>query len=181
MSMYNVVVPFVAKWEGLKLCPYYCSADHLTIGYGEVIRNQKYYGKYLGKDLKTICRKIRSKNSRYRANKIIRHTVGNLITAYIAREDFKDSLKINYWYGIRRVLPKGLNDNQCAALLSLAYNIGIYNFRSSTLVRKLNTGDFIGASNEFVRWNKARVKGKLTVIRGLTRRRLAEKALFLKE
>jgi len=70
-------------------------------------------------------------------------------------------------------VPPG--DNAFAALVSLAFNIGLGNFRRSTLLRRLNAGDRLGAAAEFARWNKA--KGK--VLAGLTRRRAAEAALFL--
>ena len=46
---------------------------------------------------------------------------------------------------------------------------------TSTLLRKLNAGDYAGAADEFLRWNKAGGK----VLNGLTRRREAERALFL--
>lgn len=67
-----------------------------------------------------------------------------------------------------------LSQNQYDALVSFAYNVGGGAFTKSTLVLKLNKGDYIGASNEFLRWNKAGGK----VLSGLTRRRKAEKALF---
>ncbi|HEX7856042.1 MAG TPA: lysozyme [Sphingobium sp.] len=64
--------------------------------------------------------------------------------------------------------------NQFDAMVSLAFNIGITNFTSSTLLRKHRAGDHIGARAEFARWNKARGK----VLAGLTRRRAAEAALY---
>ena len=69
-----------------------------------------------------------------------------------------------------------VNENQYGALVSLAYNIGPGAFLRSTLLRKLNAGDYAGAADQFRVWNKA--KGK--VLKGLTRRREAERALFLK-
>lgn len=74
-----------------------------------------------------------------------------------------------------------LNENQYDALASFVYNLGAGNFKSSTLLRKLNLGDYVGAANEFPRWNKQRNKktGKLEVLRGLTKRRAEEKELFL--
>ena len=69
-----------------------------------------------------------------------------------------------------------LNDNQVAALYSFVFNIGGTNFRTSTLLRKLNQGDYAGAADQFQRWNKQ--KGK--VLRGLTKRRAAEAKLFRK-
>jgi lysozyme len=64
------------------------------------------------------------------------------------------------------------------ALTSFVFNLGPGNFRSSTLLRKINVGDFEGAALEFSRWNKARVNGVLQPLAGLTRRRTAEAALF---
>mgnify|MGYP003598693782 CR=1 FL=1 len=69
-----------------------------------------------------------------------------------------------------------LNQNQFDALVSFAYNVGIGNFKQSTLLKKLNNSDFIGASLEFKKWNKSNSK----VLKGLVRRRLKEKELFLK-
>ena len=63
---------------------------------------------------------------------------------------------------------------QMAALISLAYNIGVGALSGSTLLRKLNSGDYSGAAEQFPRWNRAGGK----VMRGLTTRRNAEAALF---
>lgn len=65
------------------------------------------------------------------------------------------------------------------ALVSFVYNLGEGNFRASTLLRMLNDGKYEAAAAQFVRWNKARVRGKLVPLRGLTRRREAERDLFL--
>lgn len=64
------------------------------------------------------------------------------------------------------------------ALTSFVFNLGPGNFRSSTLLKKINVGDFDGATQEFSKWNKARVDGVLQPLAGLTRRRTAEAALF---
>ena len=72
-----------------------------------------------------------------------------------------------------------LTPNQLGALTSLAYNAGMRVVTNSTLARKLNAGNYAGAANEFVRWNKANKGGKLVPFAGLTRRRQAERALFL--
>ena len=64
------------------------------------------------------------------------------------------------------------------ALSSFTFNLGCGNLMTSTLLRELNADDFKGAANEFPRWNKARVNGQLTVLRGLTLRRYAEKYVF---
>lgn len=68
-----------------------------------------------------------------------------------------------------------LTQNQFDALVSFAYNVGLGAFQDSTLLKLLNAGDIDGASKQLERWNKAGGK----VSNGLTRRRNAEKALFL--
>lgn len=67
-----------------------------------------------------------------------------------------------------------LSKNQFSALLLFVYNIGISAFANSTMLRKINTKDFIGAANEFDRW----VYDNGNKIPGLVRRRKAEKAMF---
>lgn len=68
-----------------------------------------------------------------------------------------------------------LGEYRRAALVSFAYNVGQANLCSSTLARKLNAGDAVGACNELPRWNRA----KGIVLPGLTRRRATEQAMCL--
>lgn len=68
-----------------------------------------------------------------------------------------------------------INDNQFAALVSFTYNVGRGALSSSTLLKKLNSGDMQGAADQFLKWDYA---GGV-VVKGLTRRRQAERALFL--
>ena len=68
-----------------------------------------------------------------------------------------------------------LTPNQHGALVSLVFNIGCGNFRSSTLLRMLNAGDPSAAAGQFTRWNRANGQ----VMAGLTRRREAERTLFI--
>ena len=81
-----------------------------------------------------------------------------------------------YEADVARLVKVPLNENQHAALVSFTYNLGAGNLGSSTLLRKLNAGDYVGAAAEFPRWNKAGGK----VLAGLTRRRKAEQTLFNK-
>ena len=69
-----------------------------------------------------------------------------------------------------------LTQNQFDTLVSFVFNLGVGNFRHSTLLKKLNAGDDDGAAQEFGRW--IHVGGK--ALPGLVRRREAERALFLK-
>ncbi|NIJ21083.1 GH24 family phage-related lysozyme (muramidase) [Sphingomonas naasensis] len=66
------------------------------------------------------------------------------------------------------------SQHQFDAMVSFAYNVGIGNLSSSTLLRLHKAGDFAGAQAQFGRWNKAAGK----VLPGLTRRRAAEAALY---
>lgn len=67
-----------------------------------------------------------------------------------------------------------LTQNEFDALVSFVFNLGCGNFRRSSLLRLLNRGDFGLAASEFERWNRAGGK----VVRGLTRRRKAEREMF---
>lgn len=71
-----------------------------------------------------------------------------------------------------------LTQNQYDALCSLVFNIGGTAFTTSTLLKKLNGGDYLGAASEFMKWRKATVNGKKIPLLGLIKRRQAEKALF---
>lgn len=68
-----------------------------------------------------------------------------------------------------------LKQNEFDALVSFAFNVGAGAFKGSTLLKKLNAGDRIGAADQFLRWDKS----KGIALAGLTRRRLAERNLFI--
>jgi len=70
-----------------------------------------------------------------------------------------------------------LNENQYSALVDFVYNIGRNNFAASTLLKRLNSGKYATAANEFVKWVYAGGRR----IDGLARRRAAERTLFLTE
>ena len=71
-----------------------------------------------------------------------------------------------------------LTQDQFDALVDFTFNAGCGAFKGSTLLRKLNAGDFVGADAQFAAWNKIRVNGVLTASKGLDNRRTAEDALF---
>lgn len=72
-----------------------------------------------------------------------------------------------------------LTENQFSALVSFVFNLGAHRLKISTLRMKLNRGDYIGAADEFLRWNKAVVNSVLVPAAGLTKRRIEERILFL--
>lgn len=72
-----------------------------------------------------------------------------------------------------------LMQGQFDALVSLAFNISLGQFRQSEIVGHLNAGNYLAAANGFDLWRKARLNGRVMVVDALVRRRAAEKALFL--
>lgn len=142
--------------------PYLCPADVWTIGWGHAITEG-------GVQLKGSAHRARAKAlfpggiTRAQAEALL---AGDLIPRAAV---------------VSRLCKVPLNDGQFGALMALLYNIGEGNLAASTLLRRLNQGDFAGAAEQFLAWDKARVKGVLTALRGLTRRRRAERAMFLGE
>jgi len=77
--------------------------------------------------------------------------------------------------GVSRRVTAPLSSSEFGALVSFAFNVGLGNFKGSTLLRLLNAGDFKGAADQFARWNRAGGK----ILPGLVKRRYAERTLFL--
>lgn len=80
------------------------------------------------------------------------------------------------WNLMKPYIKVDLNDYQRGALVSFTFNLGIGNFSRSTLLKKLNKGDYSGAAKEFDKWVYAGGK----VYPGLVRRRKEERELFLR-
>lgn len=83
---------------------------------------------------------------------------------------------------INRLVKVNINQNQFDALGSLVFNIGASQFSKSSVLRRLNAGEYEEAANAFLMWNKQKDKktGKMNVLPGLVKRRQEERALFLK-
>lgn len=80
--------------------------------------------------------------------------------------------ELNEFEGVLKQCVKvPLHQYEYDAYVSLEYNIGPHAFCTSTLVRKLNAGDYAGACAEISRWNKAGGR----VVKGLVIRRAAER------
>lgn len=99
---------------------------------------------------------------------------GYSIDKNAAEKMLPDLLNKKYGPAVLNKVKVPLNDQQYSALTSLVYNIGPTNFGKSTLLKKLNEGDYSGAAEQFKVWNKAGGK----TLEGLVRRRDAESALF---
>ncbi|WP_441254538.1 lysozyme [Bradyrhizobium sp. 613_E4_N2_2] len=79
---------------------------------------------------------------------------------------------------VSKLVRVPLSQNMFDALCDFAFNLGRAALAGSTLLRKLNDGDYSGAAAEFAKWNKAHVNGVLVELDGLTKRRHAEAELF---
>ena len=142
-------IELIKKFEGCKLTAYRDSVGVWTIGFGHT------------KDVKADM----------------------VITAEQAEQFLKDDMG-HFEYGVNKLLKTlktTVTQNQFDALISFAFNLGLGNLRKSTLAKKLyvmqqNDRDSVqDVADEFPRWNKAGGQ----VLTGLTKRRNAERALFL--
>lgn len=106
------------------------------------------------------------------------HTVGvkkgDKITQAQADKMLAEDLAI-YEQGVQSMVKRTLTQGQFDALVSFSFNVGLGALGRSTLLRLLNSGDWQAASQQFARRNKAGGR----VLPGLTRRREAERALFV--
>lgn len=83
------------------------------------------------------------------------------------------------WNAIKGNITRPISDNQKAAIMCFAFNVGASAFNNSTLLKKLNAGDTAGAAAEFMKWNKITVAGVKQESQGLTNRRKSEQTLFM--
>ena len=135
----------IKLFEGCKLVAYKCSAAKDTIGYGNTFFEN-------GTPVKPG-----DKITQERANELFE----------IIAKDFADKVK--------PLIKSAVTPNQFAALTSFAYNAGIGNLKSSTLLRKVNANpNDVTIAQEFAKWVRANNK----VLAGLQRRREAEAKLY---
>lgn len=143
-----LAIPLIKKFEGCRLHAYpdpASGAEPWTIGYGAT-----------GPDIRadTVW-------TQQQADDDLARRVAVLVT------EVCDALTIP--------LTVPLSDASCSALVSFAYNCGIYALRSSTLLHRISGGDALAASYEFAHWVHAAGK----VNHGLVKRRAEERAVFI--
>lgn len=112
-------------------------------------------------------------NTRYANGQPVRE--GDTITQATADELFR-AILAKFEAAVEKAAP-GAAAYQFGALVSFAYNVGIGAMEGSTLLRLHKAGNFAGAAEQFLRWDKAGGK----VLKGLQRRRAAERLLYLNE
>ena len=145
MLVSNKGVDLICEFEGKRLVAYDDGVGVWTIGFGTI----KYPNG-------------------------VRVKKGDTCTLDQAKEYMRHDL-IEFEHTVNSSVKVPLNQNQFDALVSLAYNIGSSAFKSSTLVKKLNSGDYQGAADQFNVWINAGGKR----MQGLVNRRDREKLLFL--
>lgn len=101
--------------------------------------------------------------------------IDNATAIRLLAEDTRDATQ-----AVLKLVKVPLNQNQLAALTDFVYNVGATKFSSSTLLKKLNAGDYGGAADQFERWNKMVGQGGYVTSDALTQRRLGDKSMFLK-
>jgi lysozyme len=156
-------IELIKSFEGImdgdpttaNLDPYLDPIGIWTIGYGHAI--------VVGKDF------LRGKQNRAKAFALYPGGITMAEAETLLRADVMDKCR-----DVDSLVKVSLNDNQYAAIVSFTFNLGVGNLKQSTLLKKLNAGDFAGAAKEFAKWNKAGGR----VLAGLTRRRAAEAELF---
>ncbi|VWB70887.1 muraminidase [Burkholderia lata] len=88
---------------------------------------------------------------------------------------------VQFENNVNGVVQVPLTQNQFDACVSFCYNAGNGAFNGSTLLRLLNAGNYQGAADQFLVWDKGHVDGQLVVIQGLLNRRTAERNIFLND
>lgn len=99
---------------------------------------------------------------------------GDIWTKAQAEARLKEDVDNVYGSAVNRLVKVPLTQNQFDALTSFTYNVGEGGLAKSSLLAKLNRGDYLGASQQFQYWNKSRGR----VLQGLIFRRARETALF---
>ncbi|MFE4109397.1 lysozyme [Kosakonia sp. YIM B13611] len=145
MQISDKGIALIKQFEGLRLTAYQDSVDVWTIGYGWT---QPVEGKAI--------------------------RAGMTIKEETAERLLRTGL-VSFESDVSKLVKAKLTQGQFDALVSFAYNLGARALSTSSLLKKLNAGDYRGAADEFLRWNKA--GGQMLAC--LTRRREAEHALFL--
>lgn len=151
MNATDIALALISRddFEGLRLSPYLCPAGYWTIGIG----------------------------NRFTADgaAVTEHTapITRDEAVTLARETL-DGLAVK----LRAAVKVPLTPWQEGALLSWQFNVGTAAMRSSTLLALLNQRQYAAAGQQFMRWDKATVNGRLTVLPGLQRRRRLELAVY---
>jgi lysozyme len=134
MHLFKQCLSIIKKWEGFRSKPYLCSSNKPTIGFGTT---------FYAKGMPVLM-------------------TDPEISEQAAEEILKDQLA-HIWEEMDFITGNKLNGNQISALTSLAYNIGMTKFKTSTILKKvsLNPNDPT-IKDEFLRWKYSQGVDRLT-------------------
>jgi lysozyme len=159
-NIFAAAEPIIKEFEGFRAKPYICPAGKATIGFGTT--------RYPNGAPVTMRD---PKCTEAQATVYLEYSMGRVL----------DSLQKG------SAIQRSPTVNQAAALLSLAYNVGVGihdgkkgDLADSTLLARFNAGLIDDAADQFLVWDKARVNGIMVSLPGLRTRRKWERALFLK-
>lgn len=157
-------IALIKKWESLHdgdlseigLQPKLCPAGIWTEGWGHAMRHG---GNFLtGEENKALAYKISKVKTEQEAELLLKQDLAIAEAGVLGQH-------------------LHLNQNEFDAVVSLVFNIGLGAFLGSTLLKRIKA-DLPGITDAFMMWNKARVKGQLVELRGLTARRQDEVKLY---
>jgi lysozyme len=158
MKISEAGIQLIKSFEGCHNAPYRCPAGLWTIGYGRVLYPDQAR-------LKTPERALYGIKDEH-----------NRTFEYDEIDSILEKDLERFEAGVLRLCPAAADSqSQFDAIVSFSFNVGLGNLQSSTLRMQYNRGEFESAADEFLKWTKA--SGK--VLKGLVRRREAERALFL--
>lgn len=146
MTVDSAGVDLIGQFEGLRLNAYDDGVGVWTIGWGTTVYPN-------GQKVKKCDKITLDQAKQYKAHDLVKF-----------EKAVNDAVKVS------------LNQNQFNALVSLAYNIGVSAFTNSTLLKRLNEGDYKAAADQFLVWVNAGGKR----MQGLVNRRNKEREVFLK-
>jgi lysozyme len=157
MMVSHKCIEMIKHHEGVRTKPYQCPALLWTVGVGHVI--DPNHAKVKIEDRKAL-------------------PIPDGWNRVLSMEEVDDILQKDlqrFVQGVLRLCPNTANkQSHLDALVSFSFNVGLGNLQRSQVRMKYNRGDFDGAMDELLTWNKAGGK----VLKGLDNRRKDEKALF---
>lgn len=158
MNVSDKCIEMIKHHEGVRTKPYQCPALLWTVGVGHVIDPNHAKVPMAERKALPIPDGWNRTLSMDEVNEILKKDLARFVS------------------GVVRLCPATANNqSHLDALTSFSFNVGLGNLQRSQVRMKYNRGDFDGAMDELLTWNKAGGK----VLKGLDNRRKDEKALFL--
>lgn len=155
MKISEAGVNMIADFEKFVSAPYLDAVGVWTIGYGNT-----YYPN--GRKVKQSDKPLTLAEATKLKMDIINRDFAAAVNLILADEITKGKIA----------------QHQFDALVSLAYNIGVSAIQGSSVIRNIKAGKMTAAADSFLLWNKGTVNGRRVVLKGLTRRREAERKMF---